>query len=145
MVIYFNAFYEPPRLSDHMLTSDVLSAFAARDMALFPPLNVSENSESITIRALIPGATLDDVDLSVYRHTLSINGELTPVKGRYSLQERPVGRFQRLVDLGFTPENDRISANMKNGVLTIVLTKPAGGETRRIPIIHNQGGGHEQS
>ena len=58
MVIYFSAFYEPPRLSEHMLTSDVLSAFAARDMALFPPLNVSENDKSITIRALIPGATL---------------------------------------------------------------------------------------
>ena len=145
MVIYFNAFYEPPRLADHMLTSDVLSAFAARDMALFPPLNLSENSENITIRALIPGAAMEDVDLSVYRHTLSINGELTPVKGRYSLQERPVGRFQRLVDLGFTPEGDSISASMKNGVLTIVLTKPVGGKTRRIPIIRNQDNGHEQS
>ena len=135
MVIYFNAFYEPPRLVDHLLTSDLLSAFAARDMALFPPLNVSENQENITIRALIPGATLEDVDLSVYRHTLSIKGELVPVKGRYSLQERPVGRFQRLVDLGFTPEPDQIKAQMKSGVLSIVLSKPAGGKTRRIPII----------
>ena len=138
MVIYFNAFYEPPRLVDHLLTSDLLSAFAARDMALFPPLNVSENQDNITIRALIPGAALEDVDLSVYRHTLSIKGELVPVKGRYSLQERPVGRFQRVVDLGFTPEPDQIKAQMKNGVLSIVLPKPAGGKTRRIPIIQKE-------
>ena len=135
MVIYFNAFYEPPRLADHLLTSDLLSAFAARDMALFPPLNVSENQDNISIRALIPGAALEDVELSVYRQTLSIKGELVPVKGRYSLQERPVGRFQRMVDLGFTPEADQVKAQMKNGVLSIVLPKPAGCETRRIPII----------
>lgn len=135
MVIYFNAFYEPPRLSDHMLTSDILSAFAAQDMALFPPLNVSENKDSITIRALIPGATLEDVDLSIYRQTISIKGELVPVKGRYSLQERPVGRFQRLVDLGFTPTPNQICAGMKNGVLTIVLPKPTGEKIRRIPIL----------
>ena len=138
MVIYFNAFYEPPRLVDHLLTSDLLSAFAARDMALFPPLNVSENQDNITIRALIPGAALEDVDLSVYRHTLSIKGELVPVKGRYSLQERPVGRFQRLVDLGFTPEHDQIKAQMQNGVLSIVLNKPTGSKTRRIPIIRKE-------
>lgn len=136
MVIYFNAFYEPPRLAGHMLTSDLLSAFSARDMALFPPLNISENQNSITIRALIPGATLEDVDLSAYGQTLSIKGELLPVKGCYSLQERPVGRFQRLVDLGFTPELERINARMKNGVLTISLVKPTGSKTRRIPIAH---------
>ena len=138
MVIYFNAFYEPPRLVDHLLTSDLLSAFAARDMALFPPLNVSENQDNITIRALIPGAALEDVDLSVYRHTLSIKGELVPVKGRYSLQERPVGRFQRLVDLGFTPEPEQIKAQMQNGVLSIVLSKPTGSKTRRVPIIQKE-------
>ncbi len=144
MVIYFNAFYEPPRLSEHMLTSDVLSAFAARDMALFPPLNVSENDKSITIRALIPGATLDDVDLSVCRHTLSIKGELMPVQGRYSLQERPVGRFKRMVDLGFIPDTSSIRASMKSGVLTIVLAKPVGCKTQRIPILQNKGGCYEQ-
>ena len=138
MVIYFNAFYEPPRLVDHLLTSDLLSAFAARDMALFPPLNVSENRDNIAIRALIPGATLEDVELSVYRHTLSIKGELVPVKGRYSLQERPVGRFQRLVDLGFTPEPEQIKAQMQNGVLSIVLSKPTGSKTRRVPIIQKE-------
>ena len=140
MVIYFNAFYEPQRLADHMLTPDLLSAFAARDMALFPPLNISENEENITIRALIPGAALEDMDLSVYKHTLSIKGELVPVKGRYSLQERPVGRFQRLVDLGFAPDSDHVSARMKNGVLTIVLPKPTDGKTRRLPIIHKGDG-----
>ncbi len=138
MVIYFNAFYEPPRLVDHLLTSDLLSAFAARDMALFPPLNVSENQDSITIRALIPGAALEDVELSVYHQSLSIKGELVPVKGRYSLQERPVGRFQRVVDLGFAPETNRIEAQMKDGVLSIVLPKPTGGKIRRIPVIQKE-------
>ena len=139
MVIYFNAFYEPSRLAGHMLTSDLLSAFAARDMALFPPLNISENQDSITIRALIPGATLADVELAAYGQTLSIRGELLPVKGCYSLQERAVGRFQRLVDLGFAPEAEAIAAHMKNGVLTISLAKPVGGKVRRIPIVQKAG------
>ncbi len=124
MVIYFNAFYEPSRFADHMLTSGLLSAFAARDMAAFPPLNISEDAESVVIRALIPGATLDDVEIMGYARTLSIKNELVPIRGRYSLQERPVGRFQRLVDLGFEPDPELLSASMRNGVLRIVLSKP---------------------
>lgn len=127
MVIYFNAFYEPSRFADHMLTSGLLSAFAARDMALFPPLNVSEDAESVVIRVLIPGATLDDVEIMGYAQTLSIKSELVPIRGRYSLQERPVGRFQRLVELGFEPDPELLSASMKNGVLRIVLSKPGKG------------------
>ncbi len=134
MVIYFNAFYEPSRLADHMLTSGLLSAFAARDMALFPPLNISEDAESVVIRALIPGATLNDVEIMGYARTLSIKSELVPIKGSYSLQERPVGRFQRLVDLGFEPDPELISAGMKNGVLRIVLSKPGRASGRRSSI-----------
>lgn len=137
MVIYFNAFYEPSRLADHMLTSDLLSAFAARDMALFPPLNISENTEIITIRALIPGAALEDVDLLVCGQTLGLKGELLPVKGNYSLQERPVGRFQRRVNLGFEPKHTDISAKMAHGVLTIVIKKSKDDVARRIPIIQS--------
>ncbi len=139
MVIYFNAFYEPPRLSDHLLTSDLLSAFSARDMALFPPLNVSENQDDITVRALIPGAVLEDLDLEILKNILSIRGELSPVQGRYSLQERPVGRFQRQVDLGFAPEHDKIQATMKNGVLMVVIPKASKSMVRRIPIVHTGG------
>lgn len=139
MVIYFNAFYEPPRLTDN-LTSDLLSAFAARDMALFPPLNVSENQDEVTVRALIPGAALEDIELEIHKNTLSIRGELIPAQGRYSLQERPVGRFQRLVDLGFAPEHDKIAAVMKNGVLTVTVPKSSKSMARRIPIVHNRGG-----
>ena len=137
MVIYFNAFYEPSRLADHVLTSDLLSAFAARDMALFPPLNISENTETVTIRALIPGATLKDVDLSLCGQILGLKGELSPVKGSYSLQERPVGRFQRRVNLGFEPKQADISATMARGVLTISIKKTNDDTKRRIPIIQS--------
>lgn len=134
MVIDFSAFYEFPRLLDRLMAEAEPGFAAPRGHAIFPPLNIGETDDCVTVRALIPGAELEAVELILTDKTLVLRGELPPVGGRYYRQERPTGPFQRLVTLNVPIDRDRVRATMRNGVLEIVLPKAEAIKPRTIHI-----------
>ncbi len=50
--------------------------------------------------------------------------------------ERYYGRFERRIPLGFEAEQEKVTANFNNGVLTVTVPKTAEAKknSRRIPI-----------
>lgn len=134
MVLDFSTLYDFPgnieRLYDQLFNPLEISQ---RKVA-YPPLNITEDNDNIYVRAELPGVNIEDVDLTISQGSLIIKGERKPEQGRYFRQERPTGSFQRIVNLNVKIENNKISAKMKDGILSITLPKSEEVKTQKINI-----------
>ena len=92
-----------------------------------PRMDVSEDAKSFIVRAELPGVSEKDIDLSLSGDTLTITGIKTKEKeekGRnYHYSERTYGSFSRSLPLPRQVDAGKVSANFRNGVLTITLPK----------------------
>jgi HSP20 family protein len=100
--------------------------------ALAPRVDVSETAKDMTLTVELPGVEEKDIDVSLSGNQLTIKGEKKSEQedkkdedGRvFHRVERSYGAFQRTMTVPFDIEPDRISAQFKDGVLTITLPKP---------------------
>ena len=95
--------------------------------AYWPPLEVAEGKESITVKAELPGMQADDINISVQGNTLSITGEkkeeAEEQREGYYRSERRFGSFRRDMVLPGDADTDKVEAAYKDGVLTVTLPK----------------------
>jgi HSP20 family protein len=141
---------EMARLVDDFFGSG--SPLAAGPSMPVPRLDVRENAQELCVYADLPGVKPQDVELRLEGNTLTIRGEKASEaeekKEDYYLMERSYGRFQRSVQLPYTPDPSRVQAEFDNGVLTIHVPKEAQQErSQRIEIqsqLSPQGQGRPQ-
>lgn len=111
--------------------------FASR-LDMGPRVNVSEDDEAITVEAELPGVKPDDVDIQVVGGALRISGhveqEHKDERRNYHYQERRYGTFQRAIPLPNTVDTDKVSAEFKNGVLTVTVAKNPEAKPKRIEV-----------
>jgi HSP20 family protein len=103
----------------------------------YPPLELVDEGESVTVAAELPGVDKDEVELTVLGDTLTIAGEkkLPAESGvKYIRHERPHGTFRRLVDLPYSVAHDKIKASYKDGILTVTLPKAEEAKPRQIAV-----------
>lgn len=134
MVINYGSFYDFPHLFDKMMDDLHDPQPTIRRGATFPPLYISEDDTAVYVRALIPGAEMDDVELILEDNTLVLRGALHPVQGKYHQQIRPTGSFQRLIKVNVPIHKDGIKATMKNGLLFVQLPKATAMQPQTIHI-----------
>lgn len=106
-----------------------------------PRLNVTETENEIEATVELPGLTEEDIDLTLTRDGLTIQGEKKEEKEEegknYYRRERAYGYFKRTIPL---PPNvvdrDKVDANFEQGILTITMPKreEAQAVSRRIPV-----------
>lgn len=134
MVIDFSNFYDLPRQMDRIM-AEFMRPYGpvSRGMA-YPPLNISEDEESIVVQAEIPGVDMSEIELTLTNKSLVIKGERKVEQGKYYRQERPTGAFQRIVTLGVPVDRDGIKATLQNGVLSVTLPKAEAVKPRKISI-----------
>ena len=105
---------------------------------VFPAINVSEDSDTIYVRAELPGMTAEDLDITMEDETLTISGERKqPVedeKASYHRREREWGTFRRSFTLNTRVDADKVRARHQHGVLTVTLPKAAEVRPRQIAI-----------
>lgn len=134
MVIDFNTLYDFPSRFDRVFENFLRSPMGDDRRLAYPPLNLSSNDENIYVRAEIPGMSIDDVELTLTDKTLVLKGERSAPQGKYFRQERPRGVFHRVVNIGVPVDRDKVSASMKDGVLTVTLPKSEEVKPRTISI-----------
>ncbi|HZV83205.1 MAG TPA: Hsp20/alpha crystallin family protein [Geobacteraceae bacterium] len=104
----------------------------------FPLVNFSEDEGHIYVEALVPGVSPGDTDLSVLRNTLTISGERKPFveeKGQIvHRSELGSGRFSRTLELPTDIDPDKVSAEYRDGILTITLSKAEHAKPKKIAI-----------
>jgi HSP20 family protein len=105
---------------------------------VFPPLDVWEDDVNLYVEAELPGYSLNELEIYVTgENQLSIKGERKapePGNGTWHRQERGYGAFNRLMEMPSAVDSDKVSADFKNGVLTITLPKKEGARPRRIDV-----------
>lgn len=101
-----------------------------------PQVDIFEDRDSITLRADLPGARREDVDIDVRDGILSLTAQVAgvPSSWRPVYGEYQVGGFTRRFSLGEKLAPDKITANLDNGVLTLVLPKAEEHRPRKITV-----------
>jgi HSP20 family protein len=116
-----------------------------------PRVDVSETAKEVTLKFELPGVEEKDIDVSLSGNQLTIKGEKKSEHeekpegakegedGRvFHRVERSFGAFQRTMTVPFDVEPDKVSADFKDGVLTVTLPKPEGAgeqpQARRIEV-----------
>jgi HSP20 family protein len=106
--------------------------------ALTFPIDVKAESDTFTIKALLPGARPEDVDIQIVNEVVTISGELRAEREEgesYLLAERPEGKFHRVISLPTPLDANKVEANLENGVLTLQVPKAEEAKPRKIKII----------
>ncbi|MFI0847513.1 Hsp20/alpha crystallin family protein [Mesorhizobium sp. IMUNJ 23232] len=130
------------------LLDDVFRGFDSRLPALgrpssfggggWPNVEISDSDKEIRVTAEVPGLEEKDIEVMLEDGVLTLKGEKrseTEDKDR-QFSERFYGRFERRIPLGYEVEDDKVSADFKNGVLTVALpkTERAQAKAKRIAI-----------
>lgn len=92
-----------------------------------PLVDVKENSKSYILVADMPGVKKNNIEAKIKENVLIIKGDkkLDDEKNKddYHYNERKVGKFARSFKLPKSIMEDKISANFKDGSLTITIPK----------------------
>jgi len=110
---------------------------ASSEAALMPPVDVIEDSTGITLYADLPGVPKDKLSLQVEADTLTIEAEVglsIPEGMEASHAEVSLPRFRRVFTLSKELDPAKVSAELKQGVLTLRIPKAEHAQPRRIEI-----------
>jgi HSP20 family protein len=102
-----------------------------------PPVDILETPDSYVVLAELPGLAQDDVQLQVRDDRLTIAGrrrERESACEQFHRIERGHGTFSRTFQLPVPVDADRITADLRDGVLTVTCPKATDGPSRRIHI-----------
>ena len=100
-----------------------------------PPVDIYEMPESLVVTADVPGVSQEDLDIRVDNNVLTIQG-----RAKHAVTDESTYREYELVNvfrqfaLTDTVDQSKISADLKHGVLTLVLPKAEAAKPRQIPV-----------
>ncbi|HDR16226.1 MAG TPA: Hsp20/alpha crystallin family protein [Desulfobacteraceae bacterium] len=106
-------------------------------VVFLPAVDIYETEKAITILADMPGVKADDLTVDLRDNVLTLDGEVkTPeVDGeRELLREYRTGRYYRQFTLSQVIDQQKIEADLKNGVLKVNLPKVEVAVPRRISV-----------
>jgi HSP20 family protein len=104
-----------------------------------PPVDIYQNADQeLVLKAELPDMSPEDIELSINNDTLTIRGEKrfsTEVKeDQYHRIERRYGTFSRSFSLPSSVDPTKISAEHRNGVLTVRLPAREEAKPRQIKV-----------
>jgi HSP20 family protein len=109
-----------------------------QEMAFAPAFEVKETKDSYYFKADVPGVKESDIDVSLTGDRLSITGkrdmEVSDKGDTWYTYERNYGSFTRSFTLPIGVDIDHARAEVKEGVLTLVLPKLAEAVTKKIAV-----------
>lgn len=115
---------EMNRLFDDMLTPGVRRE---QNSSFVPAAELKETEDAIHLKLEIPGLEAKDLNVEVTLDAVSISGERqseSKVEEQGSVRtEFRYGRFQRVIPLPAHVNNQKVEAEYKNGILSLVLPK----------------------
>jgi HSP20 family protein len=129
MLMRTDPFRELDRLTEQV--------FGTAARPAFMPMDAWREGDTFRIEFDLPGVQPDSIDLDVERNVLTVRAERT---GRQEngteliAAERPRGVFSRQLILGDNLDLDNISANYRDGVLSLVVPVAEKAKPRKIAV-----------
>ena len=108
----------------------------ARTVTVTPRVDVLETENEVLVLADMPGVQPGDVDVRFEKGELTIHGRRAAAHGEKEshLREYEATNYFRAFGVAETIAADRISAELKNGVLTVNLSKVEAVKPRKITV-----------
>lgn len=112
-----------------------------------PDVEVKETKDAYVFKADLPGIQDKDLEISVTGNQISISGKREEERkeeeeeGRYYVAERSYGSFTRSFTLPQGADAESVTADLKDGVLTLNVPKRPEVQARKISV---GGGGGEK-
>ncbi len=92
-----------------------------------PSIDIVEGEKEFKIEAELPGMNPDDLDITLTRDAIILQGEKKAEKEEeregVCYSERSYGSFQRVIPLPDEVDQEKVDAQFRNGVLSVVLPK----------------------
>ena len=135
--------WDPMRAMRDLLRWDpfreMAPAFPSLDLASFnPSFDVTESNDAFVFKADLPGAKKEDIEINTTGNRLQISGKREAEKEKKSetvyTYERQYGSFVRSFTLPEGTDLEHAKSELKDGVLTLVVPKLPGAQTKKIPI-----------
>jgi HSP20 family protein len=107
------------------------------EAALLPPVDIYEDTKGITLTADLPGVSRERLSVRVDKDTLSIEGQviIDMPQGMEALYaDLRATRYRRSFTLSQELETQQITAQMKDGVLTLRVPKRAELQPHKIEV-----------
>jgi HSP20 family protein len=100
-----------------------------------PSLDVAETGDRLVATLEVPGLERRDIEITLQDGLLTIKGEKRrEPEARYHHAERACGVFVRSVWLPAAVDAARVTATVKNGLVTVTLPKTSATRGTMIPI-----------
>ena len=101
-----------------------------------PRFDIYETDQELVLVGDLPGVSPDDLEVRFENRELSIYGKVTDRHQNADMlyAEYGIGDFYRSFVVDKTIDAEKISAEMKDGVLTLHLPKVAEVQPRKIPV-----------
>jgi HSP20 family molecular chaperone IbpA len=112
-------------------------AFVDRRQAYTPPIDIHEGPDGLLLEADLPGATEQNLQVQLEDNVLSLYARIdAPAHEavRVLHEEYRLGDYQRSFILSDEVDRERITADLKDGVLRLFLPKAERARVRRIEI-----------
>ena len=105
---------------------------------VFLPLtDIFETDQALTVVLEMPGVNKESVEVGVENDVLTINGQIdfSKYEGLQPLYiEYNIGNYSRSFQISSKIDQDGIKAELKDGVMTLVLPKAEKAKPRRISV-----------
>jgi HSP20 family protein len=107
-----------------------------RQVTYTPPVDIVELPEELVLTIDMPGVRSQDVEINFERGELTVFGKRQPAqyKGQWLVEEIEAGDYYRAFLISQDVAADKISADLKNGVLTIHLPRVEATQPRKISV-----------
>jgi len=106
--------------------------------ARIPAVDVREEKDRYVLEADLPGLTEKDIEVKVEDNLLTISSKKDEKREEkrngYLIRERRSSAFQRSFVLPTDVDKENITAQFKNGILTLDMKKLASAQPKSIPV-----------
>ena len=104
-----------------------------------PAVDLYETANEFVLSAELPGLTRQDIDIHAEEFRVMIRGARSTVHAdlpceQYHRVERGHGRFSRVFTLPEAIAIERVSAELKDGILTVVMPKDSSRGLRHVNV-----------
>ena len=100
-----------------------------------PPVDIFENSDGLVVKADLPGVAKEALEVRVDNNLLTIRGKAAhTAPGQPVYREYTLVNFFRQFELNDKVDQNKMSAELKHGVLTLSLPKAEEAKPRKIEV-----------
>jgi len=132
------AYWDPFRIMFEMFNDQGARDARQAEQHFAPSFEVFERKDGYVFRADLPGVKQEDLDITLNANRLTVSGKREAEERkegeRFYAYERSFGSFSRSFTLPEGVDAEHVAAELKNGVLTLVVPKKPEIQPKKISI-----------